>query len=259
MWASPPTMDGGEHMKCNIVKDLLPLYCDKLTSQDSNEEIEKHLHECEECNAVYESMNNKEDNIKVPEKDVKPLKKVKKRTKLKVIGAVFGTIAVLAAVFVFVFWGVIPISSDKLHYTVEAKEFKSYIVKNDAPNEAGGYECEYRSEFNDNFYPIPDGVDVKTEKMINFEFYGDCSCINERGDSKYEYIVTDEGINDIIGHYHIWIYPVMKLPFDERGKYPNQYSWGANDVKEGSTLTIHYRDKTETFDLWELYQENVEK
>jgi GTP-binding protein len=46
-------------MKCNIIRDLLPLYCDKLTSQDSNEEIEKHLHECEECNAVYESMNKK--------------------------------------------------------------------------------------------------------------------------------------------------------------------------------------------------------
>ena len=93
-------------MKCNIIRDLLPLYCDKLTSQDSNEEIEKHLHECGECNAVYESMNKKEDIIKAPDKDVKPLKKVKKRTKLKVIGAVFGTIAVLAAVFVFVFVGV---------------------------------------------------------------------------------------------------------------------------------------------------------
>lgn len=51
----------------------------------------------------------------------------------------------------------------------------------------------------------------------------------------------------------------MKLPFDERGKHPNQYSWGANDVKEGSTLTIHYLGKNETLDLWELYQENVEK
>ena len=238
-------------MKCNIVKDLLPLYCDKLTSQDSNEEIEKHLHECGECNAVYESMKQKEDDIKVPDKDLKPLKKVKKRTKLKVIGAVFGTIAVLAAVFVFVFVGVIPISSDKLHYTVTAKEVKSYCVESEERDKDGSYIYEYRSEFGDDFYPIPDGVKVKTEHRINFEFEGACSCTNERTD----YFVNDEGVND----YHIWIYPVIKLPFDDRGEYPNQYSWGTNDVKEGSTLTIHYRDKTETIDLWELYQENVEK
>ncbi len=246
-------------MKCNIIRDLLPLYCDKLTSQDSNEEIEKHLHECEECNAVYESMNNKEDNIKVPDKDVKPLKKVKKRTALKIIAAVISTAAVLFGVFMFVFWGVVPISSDKLHYTVTAKEVKSYMVKSDVHDENGAYSYEYRSEFGDDFYPIPDGVKVKNEKHISFEFTGDCSCTNERTDSKYDYFVNDEGVNDIIAHYHIWIYPVIKLPFDDRGEYPNQYSWGTNDVKEGSTLTIHYRDKTETIDLWELYQKTVEK
>ena len=97
-------------MKCNIIRDLLPLYCDKLTSEDSNEEIEKHLRECEECNNIYESMNNKEDDIKAVNKDVKPLKKIKKRIKLKVIAAILGTLAVLSAVFVFVFVGVIPIS-----------------------------------------------------------------------------------------------------------------------------------------------------
>ena len=32
-------------MKCSIIRDLLPLYCDKLTSEDSNEQIEKHLRE----------------------------------------------------------------------------------------------------------------------------------------------------------------------------------------------------------------------
>ena len=242
-------------MKCNIVKDLLPLYCDKLTSQDSNEEIEKHLHECGECNAVYESMKQKEDDIKVPDKDIKPLKKVKKRTALKIIAAILGTAAVLFGVFMFVFWGVIPISSDKLHYTVTAKEVKSYCVKSEKRDKDGSYIYEYRSEFGDDFYPIPDGVKVKTEHMINFEFEGDCSCINEHTDSKYDYFVNDKGVND----YHISIYPVVKLPFDDRGEYPNQYSWGTNDVKEGNTLTIHYRDKTETIDLWELYQKIVKE
>ncbi len=244
-------------MKCNIVKDLLPLYCDKLTSQDSNEEIEKHLSECADCKAVYESMNKKEEKIEVPEKDVKPLKKVKKRTKLKIIATVLGTAVVLFGVFMFVFWGVIPISSDNLHYTVTAKEVKSYCVESEEHDEDGSNIYEYRSEFGDDFYPIPDGVDVKTEKSINFEFAGDCSCTNKRSYSKYDYFVNEEGVNDIIAHHHIWIYPVIKLPFDDRGEHPNQYSWGTNDVKEGTTLTIHYRDKTETIDLYQLYQDTV--
>ena len=244
-------------MKCNIVKDLLPLYCDKLTSQDSNEEIEKHLSECADCKAVYESMNKKEENIEVPEKDVKPLKKVKKRTKLKIIATVLGTAVVLFGVFMFVFWGVVPISSEKLHYTVEVKEVKTYMAKSDELDENGEYIMEYRTEFSDDFYPIPEGVKVKTEKWIDFEFTGDCSCTNERTDSKYVPFVNDKGVNDFILHEHLWIYPVVKLPFDDRGKYPNQYLWGTNDVKEGSTLTIHYRDKTETIDLYKLYQDTV--
>ena len=246
-------------MKCNIVKDLLPLYCDKLTSADSNEEIEKHLHDCEECSAVYESMKQKEDIIKVPDKDVKPLKKIKKRIILKVIAAILGTLAVLAVVFVFLFVGVIPISSKKLHYTVEAKEVKSYTAKSDELDENGEYIMEHRTEFGDDFYPVPDGVKIKTEHWINFEFEGDCSCTNERYDIKYEYFVIDEGVNDMILHEDLWIYPVVKLPFDDRGEYPNQYSWGTNNVKEGSTLTIHYRDKTETIDLYQLYLDTVEK
>ena len=245
-------------MKCNIVKDLLPLYCDKLTSEDSNEEIEKHLGECADCKTVYESMNKKEDIIKTSDKNVKPLKKVKRRITLKVIAAVLGTLAVLAAAFVFLFVGVIPISSDKLNYIVEAKEVKSYTGKSDELDENGEYIMEYRTEFGDNFYPVPEGVKIKTEHWINFEFEGDCSCTNERTDAKHDYADNEDGVNEITAHYHIWIYPVVKLPFDDRGKYPNQYSWGTNDVKEGDTLTIHYRDKTETIDLWQLYLDNIE-
>ena len=33
-------------MKCEVVRDLLPLYIDKLTSEESNKEIEKHLKNC---------------------------------------------------------------------------------------------------------------------------------------------------------------------------------------------------------------------
>lgn len=43
-------------MKCGIIKDLLPSYIDELTSEDSNQAIEKHLKICDECQRYYKSM-----------------------------------------------------------------------------------------------------------------------------------------------------------------------------------------------------------
>lgn len=245
-------------MKCNIVKDLLPLYCDKLTSQDSNEEIEKHLSECAECKSVYESMNQKEDDIKPSDTDVKPLKKVKKRNKIKVVGAVMGTLAVLAAAFVFLFVGVIPISSKNLHYDIKAREVKRYTVYGTDEN-GNNYQTDV-SDFMDNFYPVPDNAEVRTERELWLHFEADCSCITHRGKQEIEdHIMEDGKHHDMIFHDELWIYPVLRIPFDDRGEHPNQYSWGYTNVKEGDTLTIHYRDKTETIDIWELYQKTVEK
>lgn len=223
-------------MKCSIIRDLLPLYCDKLTSEDSNEEIEKHLHECEECNAVYESMNKKEENIEVPEKDVKPLKKVKKRTALKIIATVLGTAVVLFGVFMFVFWGVIPIRSDKLHYTATIKPITSFYVSGEIGDDKN----------NDG---IPDNAEIETTETLWIEFDADCSCA--RYETNYEFDIN--GITD----KSITVYPQIKLPFDDRGKNPSSFSYGVGSVEEGDILTIRCRDKTETIDLYQLYQDTV--
>ena len=51
---------GGSKMNrlsCNIVRDLLPLYCDKVLEEESLVELEKHLKECRTCQEIYEKMN----------------------------------------------------------------------------------------------------------------------------------------------------------------------------------------------------------
>ena len=45
-------------MKCEIIRDLLPLYIDGLTSKESNQEIEKHLKNCEECQKYYQEIRH---------------------------------------------------------------------------------------------------------------------------------------------------------------------------------------------------------
>ena len=49
---------------CNIIRDLLPLHIDGLTSEESENMLKEHLSVCKNCAAVYERMQTKED---VPE------------------------------------------------------------------------------------------------------------------------------------------------------------------------------------------------
>lgn len=90
-------------MKCEVVRDLLPLYIDKLTSEESNKEIEKHLKNCKECYQYYQEMMGEIGVLaEIPKEEaeeVKVIKKIKKRSRKKLIIAVLGTaLAVLAAV-----------------------------------------------------------------------------------------------------------------------------------------------------------------
>ena len=43
-------------MKCEIIHDLLPLYCDGLCSEASKQEIETHVAQCQECRACLAEM-----------------------------------------------------------------------------------------------------------------------------------------------------------------------------------------------------------
>jgi len=46
-------------LKCHIVKDLLPNYIDHVTSQETNQDIQEHLKDCEDSKKIYDEMNYK--------------------------------------------------------------------------------------------------------------------------------------------------------------------------------------------------------
>ena len=220
-------------MKCSIIRDLLPLYCDDLTSADSNEEIENHLRNCTECTEIYENMSNKEITMTEKDKNIEPMKKVKKRFLIRLICGILGTAVVLFGVFMFVFRGVIPISSDKLSWTFE----ESYM------------ENLYNETYDNGNLIEREKIN---QKFINIVFTGDCSCIRKKGDA--DYIYNSDGTTTV--NYHITIYPVIKIPFDDKGENPNQFSWGINNHGDNDTLTIHCRDKDMTFYIKDLVEES---
>ena len=42
-----------ENRNCKIVQDLLPNYIEKLTTEETNQFIEEHLKECDECKKSF--------------------------------------------------------------------------------------------------------------------------------------------------------------------------------------------------------------
>ena len=68
-------------MKCEIIRDLLPVYCDGLASEETCAEVEQHIADCVECRERLQLM--KEAVPEVPEPDIEPLKKVKRTLRLR--------------------------------------------------------------------------------------------------------------------------------------------------------------------------------
>ena len=43
-------------MKCEIIRDLLPAYCDEVCSEETAAEIKAHTAECSECRKMLEAL-----------------------------------------------------------------------------------------------------------------------------------------------------------------------------------------------------------
>lgn len=92
-------------LQCNVVNDLLPLYTDKLTSEETNSFIRKHLEECPNCRNEYQTFKTELSNSAGKSTDTKIheidyLKKVNMYQKMNFI---------LGAVISFLFGACIPV------------------------------------------------------------------------------------------------------------------------------------------------------
>lgn len=86
-------------MKCEIIQDLLPSYIDGLTSEASNQEIEKHIEHCETCRGYLQGMKRSIETNAIELEDnafIQVMRKIKRVSFEKTILAV----AVLVCVIV---------------------------------------------------------------------------------------------------------------------------------------------------------------
>lgn len=89
-----------EKKDCKIVQDLLPNYIEKLTNEETNKFIDKHLKECNECQKIFENMK-KDFKVKTTKRDDREVKYIKKYSKkMKLLKAILLLIIVIYVIVI---------------------------------------------------------------------------------------------------------------------------------------------------------------
>ena len=89
---------------CSLIKDVMPLYIEGLTSTDTNEYIKKHLSECSECNSFFEDIKLDTDiNLEINNEELRDkgeiiLDKIKKnQDRIKYTFIIFSMIVAVSS------------------------------------------------------------------------------------------------------------------------------------------------------------------
>lgn len=151
-------------MKCEVVRDLLPLYDEKLCSAESAAIVEEHIKTCAACRSLLEKLPKAE----LPKADtdaLKPFEKIKRRFRTKIIALTVIGVVLLAVLIpvgyltvnqIFHFNG--GTDFEDLIYKHEARQLAEMIVEGRMEEYAQRYVNRYLGE-------TPDGTPITYESF----------------------------------------------------------------------------------------------
>lgn len=106
-------------LTCAVVRDLLPMYMDSLTSQETNEALEYHLAACSDCAALLADLREPRLEPACSDKEVDYLKTVRRRGLRRVILSIACTLLLFLVGFalkLFVLGS--PVQSQGLYWDI---------------------------------------------------------------------------------------------------------------------------------------------
>jgi len=122
-------------MKCEVVRDLLPLYDEKLCSTESAALVEEHIKTCAACKGLLEKLPKTE----LPKADtnaLKPFVKIKRKLRARIIGLIALGVVLLAVLIPVGYLTVNQIfhinggvDFEDLIYKREVRQFAEMIVE----------------------------------------------------------------------------------------------------------------------------------
>lgn len=146
-------------MKCEVIRDLLPLYDEKLCSAESAALIEEHIKTCAACKGLLENLP-KAEPPKADTDELKPFVKVKRRLRTRIIALITLGIALLAVLIPVGYLTVNQIfhinggtDFEDLIYKYEVRQFAEMIVEGRMEEYVQRYENLYLCD-------APDGTPI---------------------------------------------------------------------------------------------------
>lgn len=217
-------------MQHSVFKDLAPAYIDKLTSEETNEQMEKHMNQCEECrnylNGMKEDLFSVDENERRKERrNIDYFKKVRTKNRKKILAIVSSLLSVfliLTTIYYFMYVDMRLADANNVETNIQnqdmsvtlsfkAKRTNRYLLTNeewdvDAEYIDYIYVYEMRDDFSSSAKILKDGV------SITYTFLDENTLLLDNGEEKK---LTDE-----------------------------------------DKVSIHYKDKTDVISIKDLYDKN---
>ena len=106
---------------CDIIRDLLPLYTEHITSEATNALVEEHLAECEACRAELEQMEQPVPVRSEAQPDA-PLRRIRTALQRRSIRAAIGSVLAALCALALIFW----MGTARVPATTEQAQFWTY-------------------------------------------------------------------------------------------------------------------------------------
>ena len=205
--------------ECTLIRDILPVYVKGETSEESNAIIGEHLGECEDCRALHELLLADDNKAEKNDDFNKSMKKVKRRFHFRAAVAALIAAVIVSGVFLFVFWGMIPVKSSSVEIVPEA-----FVTKEDGVD-------NYCVEFHLALLKPGRCIDLR-HGLFN---------ISSGADANYEATV----------------YSQVKLPFDDRDINPECFDAGASysELTGEETMVFHFGDRDIEYNIKDIIEE----
>ncbi|MCR5708648.1 MAG: zf-HC2 domain-containing protein [Ruminococcus sp.] len=260
-------------MKCEIIRDLLPVYCDGLASEETRAEVDRHVAECDDCRERLRLI--REAVPDVPEPDIQPMKKIKRSLRLRlalVIGMV--CLGLLAGLYNMLVANPMAISSDKIevtHYS-RGKGEKVYICTMNIRGNEKEVSIGLPTECDVDIDKANNCVWVDGRKLEGAEINGETIYAPANGtvydsgvltlfvrcDTPFKYMRVERTpiYNHLVAvEQELTLRPCLPFRQDIDMLYDDKVSiqeYEAISLGKGASLTIHCRDKDVVVDLHEL-------
>ena len=112
-------------MSCQVIEDLLPLYCDEVCSEESKVLVDEHIDQCEKCKNILAKIMDDTENMQSNINDSAPIKSIRNKwAKSKRQSFIKGTIislviciSLFGSYYGLTQWKCIPVPSELLEIT----------------------------------------------------------------------------------------------------------------------------------------------